>query len=187
MVEPPSDPDKGEPQGGPASDTQRLGKTMIIGTWVVLLGLLTWFAHIWYQRAENPNRTVYVGEVSGQRFVQLKANRSGHYVATGSINGVEVVFLLDTGATSVSVPQGVASKIGLQPGLSFPVITANGTASVFSTQISTVGLGVFERQNVQGHINPHMSGDQVLLGMSFLRHFDLSTSDGTLTISVPDS
>lgn len=187
MAQPPSDHNQGEPQIEPSGDSQRLGKMMIIGTWVVLIGLLTWFAHVWYERAENPNRTVYVGEISGQRFVQLKANRSGHYVATGSINGVEVDFLLDTGATSISVPQGVASKIGLKPGLSYPVITANGTASVFSTELTSVGLGVFERQNVQGHINPHMSGNQVLLGMSFLRHFDLTSSDGTLTISIPGS
>ena len=187
MAQHPSDHSPGEPEDEPSGDTQRIGTMMVIGTWVVLLGLLTWFAHVWYQRAENPNRTVYVGEISGQRFVQLKANRSGHYIATGSINGVEVDFLLDTGATSVSVPQGVADRIGLQPGLSFPVITANGTASVFSTDLSTVGLGVFERQNVQGHINPHMQGEKVLLGMSFLRHFDLSTSNDTLTISIPDS
>jgi len=187
MARTPSDNNPGEPQKEVSDDTHSLGKTMVIGTWVLLLGLLTWFAHIWYERAENPNRTVYVGELSGQRFVQLRANRSGHYVATGAINGVEVDFLLDTGATSVSIPEGIASKIGLKPGASYQVITANGTASVFSTELSSVGLGVFERQNVQGHINPHMSGDQVLLGMSFLRHFDLSTSNDTLTISVPGS
>lgn len=66
-----------------------------------------------------------------------------------------------------------------------PVRTANGTVSVFANTLESVQLGVFERFAVEGHINPHMSGEQILLGMSFLRHFDLNVQNNLLTISIP--
>jgi len=43
------------------------------------------------------------------REVVLKRNRYGHYVANGSINGSQVEFLLDTGATAVAVPAATAA------------------------------------------------------------------------------
>ena len=186
MTDSQPNPDGGESGDSPPEDKNRqTGKLMIIGVWVLLLGLLTWFAHRWYEKSENPNQTVYVGELGGVEYVQLKANRAGHYVANGRINGTEVVFLLDTGATSISIPSGVAKRIGIEGGIPVPVRTANGTVSVFANTLESVQLGVFECFAVEGHINPHMSGEQILLGMSFLRHFDLNVQNNLLTISIP--
>jgi len=181
-------PNTGHGESGdnsPDEENHKTGKIMIVGVWVLLLGLLTWFAHRWYEKSENPNQTVYVGELGGVQYVQLKANRAGHYLANGQINGTEVVFLLDTGATSISIPSTVAKRIGIEGGLPVPVRTANGTVSVFASTLDSVQLGVFKRRDVEGHINPHMSGEQILLGMSFLRHFDLNVQNNLLTISIP--
>ena len=158
---------------------------MIIGVWVLMLGLMTWFAHQWYERLKNPNRSLPTSLVEGQSEIELVANRNGHYVASGLINGEEVIFLLDTGATSVSVPVSVASKIGLVGEYPQQVRTANGTITVQTTLLDSVSLGGLKLDRVRGHINPGMQGDEVLLGMSFLRYFDLKTSNDRLTISVP--
>lgn len=176
----PQNQDKPEP-----GDTRSAGKWMIIGVWVMLLGLMTLFAHRWYQRAENPNRTIYVGEADDNAFIRLLANRAGHYVANGQINGEDVVFLLDTGATTISVPEQVAARVGLSRGTPVTVSTANGTATVYTTNLDSVRLGVFERHAVSGHVNPHMQGNEVLLGMNFLRHFNLNVQDSQLTITRP--
>lgn len=164
---------------------RRVGGFMVIGVWIVLIGLMTWFAHRWYERAANPNQNLTSNLIDGQTSIQLKANRNGHYVATGLINGEEVVFLLDTGATSVSVPATVATRIDLQGEYPQQVRTANGTITVQTTLLESVSLGGLTLQRVRGHINPGMQGDEVLLGMSFLRYFDLNTSNDRLTISIP--
>ena len=38
---------------------------------------------------------------------------------------------------------------------------------------------------VRGDVSQHSIGDEVLLGMSFLRHFDLSQHGRTLTLRAP--
>ena len=84
---------------------QRLGKWMITAAWLLLLMLLTWFFNSQLDRQRNPNRQVLTAtSTTGLPEVQLKRNRFGHYVASGLINGQPAEFMLDTGATDVSIP-----------------------------------------------------------------------------------
>lgn len=96
-----------------------------------MLGLLSLFFTRWDDQQENPNRD-YSSRVAdnGVREINLLRNRYGHYLASGKINGHDVVFLLDTGATSVSIPAAVARRIGLQAGAPQTVSTANGSVTV---------------------------------------------------------
>jgi len=81
-----------------------------------------------------------------------------------------VRFLLDTGATDISVPGALANRLRLTPGKTSYASTANGTIKVYGTRLDSVALGGLSLANVSAHINPHMQGDTVLLGMSFLQH-----------------
>ena len=47
----------------------------------------------------------------------LESNRQHHYVASGTINGRPVTFLLDTGATDVVIPAQLADRLKLRRGL----------------------------------------------------------------------
>lgn len=156
---------------------------MIGAAWVLLLGILTAYFSGWLEQRDNPNQLV-AGATSaeGVREVFLRQNRWGHYVATGKINGHPVKFLLDTGATNVSVPERVAKDLALRAGHSQIVETANGSITTFFTELAQVDLGTIQLSNVQAHINPHMDSDEVLLGMSFLRHLELTQRDGGLTL-----
>ncbi|NNM01535.1 MAG: retroviral-like aspartic protease family protein, partial [Gammaproteobacteria bacterium] len=107
------------------------------------------------------------------------------YVATGAINGVTVDFLLDTGATDVSIPARVARRIGLEGGRPIPVTTANGVVTVYQIRLATVALGNLAQRDVDANINPHMGGDAVLLGMSFLKHLELRQRGEHLELSAP--
>ena len=53
---------------------------------------------------------------NGKAQVTLQQNRQGHYVTNGAINGTQVTFLLDTGATQVSIPGHIAETLSLQAG-----------------------------------------------------------------------
>jgi aspartyl protease family protein len=162
---------------------QRLGKGMIYAAWILVLVLLTLFFNHFIERQNNPNPapvTQYHQE--GYRQVILQRNRSGHYVANGSINNQPVVFFLDTGATTVSIPESVALRLNLQRGTPLPVETANGTVTAYSTLIESVALGEIKLYEVRASINPAMSGEEILLGMSFLKQLEFTQRGDQLTL-----
>lgn len=154
---------------------------MLIG-WVAALALVFSLFNGWFERNENPNQALAnVGE-GGLAAVRLRQNRQGHYVAQGQINDEPVLFLLDTGATQVSVPGEVAERLGLRPGRQGLAKTAAGVVTTYSTTLDSVDLGPIRLRNVRAHINPHMPGEQILLGMSFLRHLDFEQTGRQLTL-----
>jgi aspartyl protease family protein len=166
-----------------SDDPRKLGVGMVVAMWVIVLALLTaYFAH-WEEQQYNPNQTLYIGSSNDDvREVVLKRNRYGHYVATGAINSVPVVFMLDTGATDISVPQAVAEQLNLESG---PVVyyqTANGKAKAYITRLDTVSLGDISLQGVRAHINPNFHSDEILLGMTFLKHMEFTQKGDTLTL-----
>ncbi len=163
--------------------TSTLGKGMVFTAWLLVLGLLTVFFNDWQERQTNPNRRIE-GRVTegGAREVSLQRNRYGHYVTSGRINGHDVVYLLDTGATSVSIPAGVAERLGLERGMRYRVGTANGEITVYATRLARLELGNIVLRGVRAHINPYMSGEEILLGMSALKQLELEQRGGRLTL-----
>lgn len=151
---------------------QRLGNSMVICAWLVLLAMLTVYFNRFLQRQHNPNEAVISYNQADFREVVLQQNRFGHYVANGKINGQTVEFMLDTGATIVSIPEQLANSLQLQRGPSIEVSTANGSIHVYTTRLQQVQLGNIVLQDIRASINPHMQGDEVLLGMSFLKQLE---------------
>jgi len=156
---------------------------MVFAAWIGVAALLTWFFSDYLDSQWNPNRSVVSRATVGEKTeVVLQRNRYGHYVASGLINGHQVVFLLDTGATHVSVPERIAAEIGLQRGAPMQVSTANGVTTVYSTLLREVQLGNIVLQNVRADINPHFEEDEILLGMAFLKHLEFTQSGDTLVL-----
>lgn len=170
-----------EPRREP-SDPQRLGRIMTVAAWVVALGLLTLFFSHWQEGQVNPNRELTVRETDGTVEVVLQRNRYGHYLASGEIDGEAVTFLLDTGATTLSIPADTAERLNLAGGAPYRVSTANGTITVYATRIDTLRLGPLTLHDVPAHINPHMEGEEVLLGMSALRQLEFTQRGDRLTL-----
>ncbi|MEM7404148.1 MAG: TIGR02281 family clan AA aspartic protease [Pseudomonadota bacterium] len=163
--------------------TRGLGATFIVLGWVFAIGLLAFLFDGWYDRQYNPNTSVAGRALDGGTAeVELIANRRGHYVASGAINGVGAVFLVDTGATSIAIPGAVAERFNAAPGRPIQLQTANGVSTGYLTTLETVRLGNIELSNVEGIIAPGFQGEEVLLGMSFLKHLDIQQSDRTLTL-----
>ncbi len=155
---------------------------MIYIAWLLALGLLTWIFAGWLDAQRNPNRDVGSTIINGKPAVVLERNRYGHYNVTGKINGGEVEFMLDTGATTVSVPTSIAKRLRLERGPAVPVSTANGTVIMYMTRLDSVQLGDIELRNVKANINPHVKSDEVLLGMSFLKHLEFTQRGDTLIL-----
>lgn len=170
-------------ENDPANPQRRLGLGMTIAMWLLVLGLLTMFFQDWYDKQHNPNQNAQMQLGSdGQRELVLTRNRAGHYVASGTINGEPVVFMLDTGATDIAIPGPVAQRLRLKQGRAMIYQTANGPVRVFATRLERVTLGEIALQGVRASINPAMRQQEVLLGMSFLKHLEFSQKGNTLTL-----
>ena len=106
--------------------------------------------------------------------VRLIQNRYGHYIVNGKINHLPVTFLIDTGATLISIPSHIAQKLQLKQGYRIQSRTANGNITVYSTRLDSVSIGAIELNNIRASINPYMSGDEILLGMNFMKHLEMT-------------
>lgn len=164
-------------------NTRGIGKWMMIFTWVLLLALLSYLFSGVLERQYNPNQTPLTGHDSeGRAQVVLSRNRSGHYVASGRINGHPVRFLLDTGATDVAISAQLAERLQLPRGAQTISRTANGNVVTWSTRLAEVSLGEITQRDVRASVLPMMGEDEVLLGMSFLKRLELVQRDGRLTL-----
>lgn len=163
--------------------TTRLGKGMFYAFWLVLFGLLMLVFDYYLDRQQNPNQSVETERAAdGAREVVLERNRYGHYVVSGQVNGEPVVFMLDTGASDVSIPAQLAQRLGLERGPEQDYQTANGTITGYLTELDRVSIGGIELRGVRGSINPHAYDQEILLGMSFLRHLEFTQRGDTLIL-----
>lgn len=166
-----------------ARETKRMGLGMMILAWIVFLGLGVFFFEDVLQRQFNPNQHLDTHHTAdGVREVVLQRNKYGHYVTSGEINGKPVTFMLDTGATGVAIPPAVARRLGITRGRPFQTRTANGVATSYAARLETVSVGDIELQDVQAAVAPGLDMEQILLGMSFLKHIEFTQRGNTLVL-----
>jgi aspartyl protease family protein len=159
-----------------------MSRWMISIAWLLILGVLTIYFSDMLDKQHNPNQIVETRARDGTREVVLQRNRSGHYVVTGKLNDQSVDFLIDTGATWVSIPKKIANDLNLVWGAPFEASTANGVTTMYATRVATVSLGDIQLHNVRASINPHAPDDDVLLGMSFLKKLEMVQRGDTLIL-----
>lgn len=105
------------------------------------------------------------------------------------INGVRGLFVLDTGASYVSVKSSFANKAKIPDGGSSEItlITANGQTKAKLSKADKVALGKLEAINVpvavlEGDGKGFGAGVDGLLGMSFLSRFEVQMAGGSMEI-----
>ncbi len=172
-----------DPQLNPQKDAEtKLGKGMWIVAWVFAIVLLTLFFGDVLEKQVNPNQTPSSYSNGNMIEVVLKRNKFGHYVTSGTINDYPVVFLLDTGATGVSIPQDIANIIGLEKGREYSTYTANGIGKGYATHVDSLSFGDIKVDNLNAGIAPNMPGGQVLLGMSVLKKLEFTQKGNQLIL-----
>ena len=160
---------------------RKQGTFMIIFGWMLALGLLIMLFNGLLDRQHNPNTASVLGNQEGAAVV-LQANRNGMYHAEGTVNGYPVEFLLDTGATFVAVPAGIAAEAGMERGVRVGVQTANGAVIAWQSRIDRIQLGNLELYDVEAVILDGLDTD-ILLGMSALQGLELNQANGILELS----
>ena len=119
----------------------------------------------------------------GRQTAVLAADTRGHFIAEGTVNGGHVRFLVDTGATAVSLPASDALRLGLdyRGGQRIRMQTANGTALAYSTKLERIKIGNIELYNVDAIVienDLHVA----LLGMTFLNRVEMKRDGHTMTL-----
>ncbi|MCK1794058.1 retropepsin-like aspartic protease family protein [Pseudomonas violetae] len=161
---------------------KRAGRVLMVLAWCAALFLATRFFGEWEARQQNPNAVVDSEQGEGFIEVKLASNRQGHFVASGQINGQPVNFMLDTGATDVSVPAEVAKRLKLEEGFGVTLSTANGLSKGYRTRIDRLQVGDIVLRDVRALVAPGLEGDQVLLGMSALNKLEFTQRGGTMLL-----
>ena len=135
----------------------------IFGVGFVLFAFRSEFSSLGQRlRAEATGTPIEQGAV-----VRIPVSEDGHYWAWAKLNGKDVRFMVDSGASITTVSRNTAEAAGMTIGSEKSIVsTANGPAVTIRGRADTLAIGSFERRDFSVHINDQ--ADLNLLGMNFL-------------------
>lgn len=124
-------------------------------------------------------------EPTAARVVKIPRDAKLQYQTTASINGRSVQVLVDTGANVVALNSGHADALGVdyRSGVPGQVETAGGTVDAWLVTLRTVNVGGIQVDNVQASVVEGAFPADILLGMTFLKHVEMTESNGVLSLS----
>jgi aspartyl protease family protein len=114
----------------------------------------------------------------------ISADGQGHHWTAGQVNGKTTRFLIDTGATTVSLPAAFARSAGIDylKGQRGFVQTANGPSAAFRVKLDSMTVGDITLYQIDATVLE--SGlDIALLGMSFLSRTDMKRDGANLVLT----
>jgi aspartyl protease family protein len=162
--------------------SNELPRTFKIVTVWLLLGVVVFLGMQWWMRQQQQTRFQLQGGV-----IEIARSPDGHYHWPGSINGRELEFLVDTGATGTAISAQLARELNLP---SLGQVQSNTAGGVVSGRVVSVNLalqgGVTAQQlrvvALEG-LNSRRA-EQPLLGMDVLGKLRWQQRDGVLRIEL---
>src|SRR5215831_26085 len=122
---------------------------------------------------------------SSSRAVVIKSE-NGHYAAEARVDGhEEVAFMVDTGASQITLRESDAARLGYRPGSADYVLkidTANGEGRAAPVELASVEVGDVMVRNVRALVVPDSALSVNLLGMSFLSRVRWTQERGELVL-----
>jgi len=139
---------------------------------------------------DGKSRRIQIGQSvvsaasSEKPVLNLIADGRGHYSVQGSINGASMNFLVDTGATFISLGASDARRAGIDPRKGTPGMTqtANGQVRVWKVKLNSVKIGSIALSNIDATVH-EQDMPVVLLGMSFLNRMDIRRDGQSMTLT----
>lgn len=111
----------------------------------------------------------------------LKQRGNGHYFLEATVNDRALTFLVDTGASGISLPMSFALLVKINCRNKIYMQTANGVAEACTTIIPKLMFGPFTLTDVPAIISKNLS--QPLFGMNVLQQFKVEQNNGEMRIS----
>ena len=116
--------------------------------------------------------------------LELRAADDGHFYASALVNGTDITFLIDTGASDIVLTEADAKRAGFDPAtLAYTsrAQTANGTVDTAPIRLDTFKLGKFEDRNLRATVNGG-DLDTSLLGISYLGLYEVTVTGDRLLL-----
>lgn len=125
------------------------------------------------------------GPGGGGREIVLTAGSGGHFMAQGAINGRAQRFMVDTGATSVSLSRSDAQRAGVdwQRGQPIQLNTAGGVVVGHRLTLTAVTVNGVTLSNVEAVVMP-TEMPFALLGNSFLSRFQMRRENDVMRLEL---
>ena len=160
----------------------RLGQALRVWlAWgMIFIGLMAGYG-LWNDVKNSGFARQTIGE-AGELIVPRSPD--GHYYLTLTINGTDISFVADTGATNMVLSPDDAAAVGIEvQDLNFmhSAETANGTVDIARTRLDSVILGPFADRDVIAWVNgAAMEGS--LLGMDYLGMFEIQMAGDRMVL-----
>lgn len=158
--------------------------------WVIII-LVVALGYVYWPNVQNSK--FYASIVPGSPVLNengemefIKAE-NGHFFIDAEVNGKLVHFMVDTGASDISLNQSDAKKLGIDVNaLNYNKLysTANGMTRGASVKISYLKVGSFELHDLYVSVNEGKL-DGSLLGMQFLDKFKSYRVEGNKLVLRP--
>ena len=130
-------------------------------------------------RAEATGSPIVEGEV-----VRIPVAEDGHFYVNAKLNGQDIRFMVDSGASVTTVSRSAASAAGMEIGTRrATVITANGPTSVMQSYADRLQIGSIERTDFPVDVSEQEGLN--LLGMNFLRSLQGWRVEGNYLVLQP--
>lgn len=153
-----------------------------VTVWLVL-GTVVFLGYRWYEVQQQRERISFLKDSSGAGVLPIKRAADSHYYLPLQINGQEIVFMIDTGATRSAISRELAQKLRIEEELRQTFNTANGIvqgALGKATLVIPHGLDM-QFENLRIAILPNLSGEP-LLGMDVLGQLRVTQNAGILKL-----
>lgn len=128
--------------------------------------------------------TAHKRTAEAQEF-QISRNTTGMFTTVGSINGLTVSFLVDTGATHVAMNAAQARRLGIDfrvAGRPMTVTTASGVERAWGVTLDIVKVGELVQRNVGAVVLEGNQPSRTLLGMSYLGRLEMTNTGRLMTL-----
>jgi aspartyl protease family protein len=124
------------------------------------------------------------GSAAGAATTTLTADSAGHFITTGTINGLSARLLVDTGASMIVMSAADARRLGVKylAGDRAALQTANGVMRAYRVKLDTVAVGAIVAHNVDAVVT-ESEQSVMLLGMSFLNRTDMKRDGDLMTLT----
>jgi aspartyl protease family protein len=177
--------------------TRYAAKFRYLGLWVlVAVGLVVVYAYrapvldlaAPVLRELRPSRVVELVNAEGERELVVRRASDGHFRVDADVNGVQVRFLVDTGASTTVLTLTDARRAGIDPSkLTFDraVQTANGLAFFARAWVTSFSIGPYHLASVPVGVMPAGALDTSLLGMTTINRFSSWHIDGDRMVLTP--
>lgn len=116
-------------------------------------------------------------------------NSGGMYMTFGNINGRTVRFLVDTGASAISMNTEQAKHLGIRYdkiGIPAGVSTASGYVDAYRVRLKSVSVGNITEKNVEAVVIDGNHPGPILLGMTFLGRLSVEHGGNSMTLLQKD-